>query len=112
LGVPPGSVLVPLLFLLYINDIKDVLRYSKLNLFADDTLFYIASDTLDEAVNRMNDDLVHLFQWLSLNKLKLNEQKTKYMMITFKNNVPVDLFKVKIVDNDLETYEVPGSSNR
>jgi hypothetical protein len=58
LGVPQGSVLVPLLFILYINDIKDVLRYSKLNLFADDTLFYIAS----EAVNRMNDDLVLIFE--------------------------------------------------
>jgi hypothetical protein len=37
-----------------------------------------------------------------LNKLKLNKQKTKYVVITFKKNVPVDLFKVKIGDNDLE----------
>jgi hypothetical protein len=50
----------------------------------------------------MNDDLVSLFQWLALNKLKLNVQKTKYMVITFFKNVPVDLFKVKIGDNDLE----------
>jgi hypothetical protein len=102
LGVPQGSVLGPLLFILYINDIKNVLRYSKLNLFADDTLIYIAADTLDEAVNRMNDDLVSLFQWLAWNKLKLNVQKTKYMVITFKKNVPVDLFKVKIGDTNLE----------
>jgi hypothetical protein len=53
-------------------------------------------------VNRMNDDLVSLFQWLALNKLKLNVQKTKYMVIAFKKNVPVDLLKVKIGDNDLE----------
>jgi hypothetical protein len=96
LGVPQGSVLGLLLFILYINDIKNVLRYSKLKLFADDTLLYIAADTLDEAVNRMNDDLVSLFQWLALNKLKLNVQKTKYMVITFKKNVLMDLFKEKI----------------
>jgi hypothetical protein len=41
-------------------------------LFADDTLLYIAADTLNEAVNRMNDDLVSLSQWFTLNKLKLN----------------------------------------
>jgi hypothetical protein len=100
--VPQGSVLGPLLFILYINDIKNVLRCSKLNLFAHDTLLYIAVDTLDEAVNRMNDDLVSLLQWFALNKLKLNVQKTKYMVITFKKNVLVDLFKVKIGDNNLE----------
>jgi hypothetical protein len=55
LSVPQGSVLGPLLFIFYI---KNVLRYSKLNLFADDTLLYIATDTLDEAVNRMNNYLV------------------------------------------------------
>jgi hypothetical protein len=74
LGLPQGSVLGLLLFIFYI---KNVLRYSKLNLFADDTLLYIAIDTFDEAVNRMNDDLLSLSQWLTLNKLKLNVQKTK-----------------------------------
>jgi hypothetical protein len=49
MGVPQGSVLGPLLFTLYINGIKNVLRYSKLNLFADDILLYIVVDTLDEA---------------------------------------------------------------
>jgi hypothetical protein len=102
LGVLQGSVLGPLLFILYINDIKNVLRYSKLNLFLDDTLLYIAADTLDEAVNRMNDDPVSLSQWLTLNKLKLNVLKMKYMVITFHKNVPVDLFKLRMGDNNLE----------
>jgi hypothetical protein len=49
----------------YSNDIKNLFRYSKLNILADDTLLYIAADTLDEAVNRSNDDLVSLSQWLT-----------------------------------------------
>jgi hypothetical protein len=99
------TVLRPVLYreyVLYFNDSKNVLRYSKLNLFTDETLLYIAADTWDEAVNRMNDDLVSLFQWLTSNKLKLNVQKTKYMVITYKKNIPEDLFKVRIGDNDLE----------
>jgi hypothetical protein len=48
------------------------------------------------------DDPVYLSQWLTLNKLKLNVQKTKYMVITFKTNVPVDLLKVRMGDNNLE----------
>jgi hypothetical protein len=52
-----------------------------------------------------------LSQWLTLNKLKLNVQKTKYMVITYKKNIPVDLFKVRIGDNDLECQCVKHMKN-
>jgi hypothetical protein len=74
LGVPQGSVLdpFPLLFILYINDIKHVLKHCKISLFADDTLIYIAADTFEAAVDMMNENLVSLTVWLYQNKLKLN----------------------------------------
>jgi hypothetical protein len=62
---------------LMISKMYFVVRYSKLNLFADDTLLYIAVliRWMKLLLNRMNDDLVSLSQWLTLNKLKLNDCK-------------------------------------
>jgi hypothetical protein len=59
-------------FILYINDIKHILKHCKISLFADETLIYIAADTLEEAVVKMNEDLASLAVWLCHNKLKLN----------------------------------------
>jgi hypothetical protein len=105
LGVPQGSVLGPLLFILYINDMGNALTYTKLNLFADDTLLYIAADNLEEAVNKMNADLLSLSSWLNLNKLKLNIEKTKYMIITFKKNINTNLYKIMIGADELQRVE-------
>jgi hypothetical protein len=102
LGVPQGSVLGPLLFILYINDMNNAIKHATLNLFADDTLLYIAADNLKDAVEKLNEDLRMLSVWLNLNKLKLNVQKTKCMVITFKQNVQTHLYKVKIDGEELE----------
>lgn len=80
-GVPQGSVLGPLLFILYINDIHKSIKHCKLNLFADDTLLTIASKNIEDATQKLNQDLCSLSKWLEQNKLKLNVSKTKYMFI-------------------------------
>lgn len=81
LGVPQGSVLGAILFILYINDLPSHLTNVFINLFADDTLIYLHGSNIDELSNRMNAELDKINQWLRLNKLKLNASKTKVMVI-------------------------------
>ena len=80
-GVPQGSTLGPLLFLLYINDIAKVVRACSIHLFADDTLLYFHSKDLDSLIHTVNLELDNVHEWFNQNLLKLNVQKTKFMLI-------------------------------
>lgn len=81
LGVPQGSVLGAILFVLYVNDMPKQLRSAFINLFADDTLIYLHGNDIDVMRNEMNNELERVNQWLKLNKLKLNVGKTKVMVL-------------------------------
>jgi hypothetical protein len=73
-------------------------------LFVDDTLIYIAADTLEKVVDKMNEDLASLAVWLCHNKLKLKISKTKYMVISFRKNIKKELVQIKIGE-ELECVE-------
>ena len=79
-GVPQGSVLGPLLFLLYINDFPNVSEILTFFLFADDTNIYFESDDLQKLVTIMNRELKHLSLWLKVNRLALNISKTNFVI--------------------------------
>ncbi len=78
-GVPQGSVLGPLLFLLHINDLQNATKLKVLN-FADDTLLYTTLDTGENVDRFINEELNNVDTWLKNNQLKLNLNKTKYMV--------------------------------
>ena len=78
-GVPQGSVLGPLLFIIHINDLINSTNLNILN-FADDTLLYFNFNNTKTAELYLNKELSKVMQWLDTNNLKLNIKKTKYMI--------------------------------
>jgi hypothetical protein len=79
-GVPQGSVLGPLHFIIYTNDLPNCLKYSKCILFADDTTVYLSSFNLPKLYDSLNYDLNNLTDWFRANKLSLNIGKTMYLL--------------------------------
>ena len=81
-GVPQGSVLGPLLFLIYIDDIQECSEKLKFFLFADDTNILYADKNLRSLELIVNQELCELFDWLTANKLTLNVKKTNFVIFS------------------------------
>jgi len=85
-GVPQGSVLKPLLFIVYINDIIEVCPEGcNIKKFADDTLIYVSGESADLEV-KLNTAFNMIKHWMNINKLKMNAHKMKYMIEVFEKN--------------------------
>ena len=86
-GVPQGSILGPILFTVYINDIVQSVTTSKISLYADDTVLLYSAKSINDITTSLTDELVHLAQWFRANKLHLNISKCKWTIFGSKRRL-------------------------
>ncbi len=85
-GVPQGSILGPLLFILYLNDLPSVLMNSTITMYADDTAIYYESNDMSELEVMLQEDMNLIYNWLCVNKLSLNVAKSKSMVFSLRTH--------------------------
>lgn len=84
-GVPQGSLLGPILFLIYINDMHEIGLHGRITLYADDTCLFYFGSKVETIINQAQNDLNLLQNWFLRNLLTINESKTKYMIFAAVN---------------------------
>ena len=107
-GVPQGSILAPMLFLLYVNDLKNASSLLDPIMFADDTNLFYAHKDIHCMLSDVNKELTNINEWYVANKLSLNVEKTKYSFfhkLSKKDNIPLQLASLAIINRKIKREE-------
>ena len=87
-GVPQGSILGPLLFIVFVNDLPSVVSHSEVCLYADDTTVYVADEDPAVVRDKLTEDLNAVADWIDRNGLRMNVSKTNLLVLSPKGDVP------------------------
>jgi len=105
-GVPQGSILGPLLFLIFINDLPEATKLY-IKLFADDTVLCAQSNDILSLQEEVNVELDKVFTWMASNQLTLNIKKSQFMVVTNRKNIPslnIKINQIPLVQCDSYKY--------
>ena len=108
-GVPQGSILGPLLFLIYINDLTACTDYGITRMYADDTNLTYSACNVAELQRQMGKDLEKLKTWLAANKLTLNIAKTEYMLIGSRQRITTEKEVLNLSVNGITLQQVKNA---
>ena len=122
-GVPQGSILGPLLFLIYLNDLPISLEHCKVNMYADDTAFYTPatmSNNICDIISSLQSDLSNVSDWLDANKLSLHIGKTccmlvcslKYLGVTIDQNLTYNVHVENVINKISKSLGVLTRASR